>query len=112
MEYSFDSEYPKRNRGRPKLGIEVMRPDFKIFQFDGDAINIRTNQHNKIITADSNDENKSNSNSNEGQRHIAFDGKKAYNNIGMDDLVNLIIRELKLENVELYKFEKKDIEQD
>ena len=54
MEYSFDSEYPKRNCGRPKLGIEVVRLDFKILQFDRDAIYIRTNQHNKIITADSN----------------------------------------------------------
>ena len=36
MEYSFDSEYPKRNHGRPKLE-EVVTLDFKILQFVEDS---------------------------------------------------------------------------
>ena len=87
-----------------------MRPDFKILQFDGDAINIRTNQHYKIMAADSNDKSKVITILMKDKDILLLMERKHTLFIGKDDLVNLIIRELKLEDVELYSFDKeKDI---
>ena len=79
MEFNLQSDYPKRNRGRPKLGDEIVRPEFKILQFDWNTMRIRTNQFNdNTITEDNNiEDNKSSLNIEHD--HVVFDGREIYN---------------------------------
>ena len=45
MEYRFEAEFPIRHRGRLRHEDGATRPDYKILQYDWNAVKIKTNNY-------------------------------------------------------------------
>ena len=110
MESMLQLEYPKRNRGRPKTGHEVMRPKFKIIQYDMEKVRIRTTQTNENINDAFANNEESKSVNEEHSKPIIFDGKTIYNRYTKEELISMISKEMNEEFKHTFILDKERID--